>query len=51
MMTKQFMNGMVLMLTCFKHFPGKSLVLKKESVRLNKNIHFFSKCLLNSMGR
>ena len=33
----------------FQTFPGKSLVLKK-SVRLNKNIHFFSKCLLNSMG-
>ena len=30
-------------------FPGRSLVLKK-SVRLNKNIHFFSNCLLNSMG-
>jgi superfamily I DNA/RNA helicase len=33
----------------FQTFPGKSLVLKK-SVRLNKNIHFFSKCLLSSMG-
>ena len=33
----------------FQTFPGKSLVLKK-SVRLNKNIHFFSKCLLLSMG-
>ena len=33
----------------FQNFPGKTLVLKK-SVRLNKNIHFFSKCLLNSMG-
>ena len=33
----------------FQSFPGRALVLKK-SVRLNKNIHFFSKCLLNSMG-
>ena len=35
--------------TLFQNFPGKSLVLKK-SVRLNKNVHFFSKCLLLSMG-
>jgi len=33
----------------FQTFPGKSLVLKR-SVRLNKDIHFFSKGLLNSMG-
>ena len=33
----------------FQTFPGRSLVLKK-SVRLNKNIHFFSNCLLHSMG-
>ena len=33
----------------FQTFPGKSLVLKK-SVRLNKNIHFFSSCILHSMG-
>ena len=33
----------------FQTFPGRSVVLKK-SVRLNKNIHFFSRCLLNSMG-
>ena len=33
----------------FQNFPGKSLVLKK-SVRLNKNIHHFSSCLLYSMG-
>ena len=33
----------------FKRFQVNHLVLKK-SVRLNKNIHFFSKCLLNSMG-
>ena len=35
--------------TLFQTFPGRSLVLKK-SVRLNKNVHFFSKCLLHSMG-
>jgi superfamily I DNA/RNA helicase len=35
--------------TLFQRFPGRALVLKR-SVRLNKNIHFFSKCLLNSMG-
>jgi superfamily I DNA/RNA helicase len=35
--------------TLFQTFPGRSLVLKR-SVRLNKNIHFFSKCLLHSMG-
>ena len=33
----------------FQTFPGKSLVLKK-SVRLNKNIHYFSSCILHSMG-
>ena len=33
----------------FQNFPGRKLILK-NSVRLNKNIHFFSKCLLNSMG-
>jgi len=35
--------------TLFQEFPGKSLVLKK-SVRLNKNVHFFSNTLLQSMG-
>jgi superfamily I DNA/RNA helicase len=34
----------------FQKFPGKALVLKR-SVRLNKNIHFFSKCLLESMKK
>jgi len=33
----------------FQNFPGRSLVLKK-SVRLNKNIHHFSNCILKSMG-
>ena len=33
----------------FQTFPGRKLILKK-SVRLNKNVHFFSKCILNSMG-
>jgi len=33
----------------FQTFPGRALVLKK-SVRLNKDIHFFSKCLLHGMG-
>ena len=33
----------------FQNFPGRKLILK-NSVRLNKNIHFFSKFLLNSMG-
>ena len=35
--------------THFQNFPGRQLILKK-SVRLNKNVHFFSKCILNSMG-
>lgn len=33
----------------FQNFPGRNVILKK-SVRLNKNVHFFSKCLLHSMG-
>lgn len=33
----------------FQNFPGRNIILKK-SVRLNKNVHFFSKCLLHSMG-
>jgi len=33
----------------FQNFPGRSLVLKK-SVRLNRNIHHFSNCILKSMG-
>jgi superfamily I DNA/RNA helicase len=33
----------------FQDFPGRSLILKK-SVRLNKNVHFFSNCLLKTMG-
>ena len=32
----------------FQSFPGRNAILKK-SVRLNKNVHFFSKCLLTGM--
>ena len=32
----------------FQSFPGRNVILKK-SVRLNKNVHFFSKCLLTGM--
>ena len=35
--------------TLFQTFPGKSLVLKK-SVRLNKNIHHFSKVFIEFYG-
>ena len=33
----------------FQTFPGKSLVLKR-SVRLNKDIHFFSKVFIKFYG-
>mgnify|MGYP003637043389 CR=1 FL=1 len=32
----------------FQTFPGRNVILKK-SVRLNKDVHFFSKCLLQGM--
>ena len=32
----------------FQKFPGRNIILKK-SVRLNKQVHFFSKCLLLGM--
>ena len=32
----------------FQTFPGRNIILKK-SVRLNKQVHFFSKCLLLGM--
>jgi superfamily I DNA/RNA helicase len=32
----------------FQSFPGRNVILKK-SVRLNKDVHFFSKCLLLGM--